>query len=253
MLNKYLPKVTGKVKSASKFNASEFFKENGVTQGKLPDKAILVFSTRLFEILEKELHLEETDFPYNGHFKEGINRKDGVLVVMTFAGGPLAGIMVEELSIWGVKEFLILGTAGSLSPDVHFNDLVLCTGAVRDEGTSYHYLPPSLYAYPSKELLSGLDSFFEKSGIPASRGPTWTTDAPYMETVDEIREYRKMGILTVEMEAASVFAVTQVKKLQSAAVFSVSDELHGEKWTGMKTPEKGFEGLKRVASHFVQM
>lgn len=253
MLNKYMPKVVDKVRYASKFNANEFFKEKGVTDGKLPDKAILVFSTKLFDILQDHLQLEPTEFPYNGHFREAINRKEGILVVMTYAGGPLAGIMVEELSTWGVRKFLILGTAGSLSPDIHFNDLVLCTGAIRDEGTSYHYLAPSLYAYPSESLLSGLDSFFTDSGIPVSKGPTWTTDAPYMETVDEIREYRNMGILTVEMEAASVFAVSQVKKLQSAAVFSVSDELHGEKWTGMKTPEKGFDGLKRVASHFARM
>ncbi len=62
------------------------------------------------------------------------------------------------------------------------------------------------------------------------RGPTWTTDAPYRETVEEITRYRGEGILTVEMEAAALFTVARLSGLAAAAAFCVSDVLHGERW-----------------------
>ena len=83
---------------------------------------------------------------------------------------------------------------------------MLITHALRDEGTSYHYLPPSDYAYANKHLLGKIQGAFLLLPEPVHLGPTWTTDAPFRETTTAIEQARQAGILAVEMEAAALYA-----------------------------------------------
>lgn len=145
-------------------------------------------------------------------------------------GAPLSAIIVEELAALGVRRFLIVGMAGSLQPDVRVGSLVVCTKALRDEGTSHHYARPSLFAQPSPRLTATLRSTLEREGTPFAQGPSWTTDAPYRETVPEVRRYRKLGILTVEMEASAVFSVAKCRGCEAAALFVISDHLDERGW-----------------------
>ena len=99
-------------------------------------------------------------------------------------------------------------------------------GDAEDEGTSHHYSVPGRWAHPDSELLASL-----RWAIPdASVGPTWTTDAPYRETAEEIVAYREEGILTVDMEASAIFTIGASLEVQTASVFCVSDVLHGDVW-----------------------
>jgi uridine phosphorylase len=135
-------------------------------------------------------------------------------------------IVIEELAALGVKSIVGVGTAGGLSPDLEVGQVVLCSAALRDEGTSHHYSPPGRWALPDSELLASL-----RSALPdALVGPSWTTDAPYRETAEEIVAYREEGILTVDMEASAMFTVGTSLGVQTASVFCVSDVLHGEEW-----------------------
>jgi Phosphorylase superfamily len=103
---------------------------------------------------------------------------------------------------------------------------VVCSAALRDEGTSYHYAPPQPFAWPDPELTARL-----RAALPtAAHGPSWTTDAPYRETAEEIARYGAEGILTVEMEASCLFTVAAITGTVAAAAFVVSDMLHGEQW-----------------------
>lgn len=253
MLNRYLPKLSSKIRYVPKFTASDFMKRNANTDKKLPNKAIIVFSRKLFTVLRDRLELTEFNYPYEGYFEEGINEEKGVLVVRIYPGAPLAAVTVEELLSLGATEFLLLGTAGSINSMVHFNDIVLCNRALRDEGTSYHYMTPSIYAKPYGNLRDKLESRIADAGMKIFKGSTWTTDAPYMETPEEVSEYVKRGIHTVEMEAAAVFAVSNVRKVNSAAVFAISDELHGDSWSGIRDPVEGFEKLAEIALHYCEM
>ncbi len=141
-------------------------------------------------------------------------------------GAPVAAIVIEELAALGVKTIVGIGTAGGLSPDLEIGQAVVCSAALRDEGTSHHYSFPGRWALPDSELLASL-----RSAIPdASVGPTWTTDAPYRETAEEITAYREEGILTVDMEASAIFTIGASLEVQTASVFCVSDVLHGEIW-----------------------
>ncbi len=152
---------------------------------------------------------------------------DRVGVVGGFGfGAPASAVVLEELAALGVRRFVSVGTSGALQPESEVGGLVVCTGAVRDEGVSHHYLPPDAEARPSPALTERL-----ASELPAhERGPTWSIDAPYRETVAELRHYRAAGVRSVEMEAAALFAVGQVRGIEVAAAFCYSDLVAGDTW-----------------------
>lgn len=147
-------------------------------------------------------------------------------------GAPAAAIAIEELSAHGAEVFVGVGTAGALDERLAAGDVVVCSAALRDEGTSFHYAPgppPGVLAFamPDLELTRRL-----RTAVPgAVFGSSWTTDAPYRETAEEIAKYRADGIVTVEMEASCLFTVAPAVGATAAAAFAVSDVLHGEEWT----------------------
>jgi uridine phosphorylase len=141
-------------------------------------------------------------------------------------GAPVAAIAAEDLTARGTEMFIGVGTAGALGGQLAAGDLVVCSAALRDEGTSHHYAPPEMFAVPDPAVTARL-----REAVPAAAyGPSWTTDAPYRETSEEIAKYRAEGILTVEMEASCLFTVAKSLGAAAAAAFVVSDVLHGDHW-----------------------
>jgi uridine phosphorylase len=163
--------------------------------------------------------------------REGPN-VDRVGVVEGFGyGAPAAAIVLEELATLGARRFINLGMAGALPSEVDFGEVVLCTAAVRDEGVSHHYVPAARYAYPSSMLTEDLRQMLRQQGTKFVEGPTWTIDAIYRETVDEAMAYRDEGVVTVDMESAALFTIAQVRGVDIAAIFAVSDHLlAGDEW-----------------------
>jgi len=146
-------------------------------------------------------------------------------------GAPALTIQLELLIALGAKKFIGVGTSGSLIGDVEIGDLILCTKAVRDEGVSYHYVPPAEFSYPSESLNRALKATAKSKKIVLKEAPTWTTDAIYRETVEEVQHFRKMGVHTVDMEASALFAVAHYRKVQAASLFAISDLLTGDEWS----------------------
>jgi uridine phosphorylase len=161
-------------------------------------------------------------------------------------GAPAAAVMLEELIAFGVKRFVSVGTAGSLCEDIEPGSLVLCDSALRDEGTSYHYLPGGGPVYPSETLGRRLRTALESRGLAYRSGPSWTTDAIYRETAGEVLMHAAKGALVVEMEAAALFAVARFRSRFIAACFSVSDTLAELKWRPEFHAETTAEGLEAL-------
>lgn len=177
---------------------------------------------------------------YNSH--EILRMGDIGFIRMNGIGSPHAATFLEEMIAGGAKEIISMGTAGGLYQEGIF----LCDRAIRDEGTSHHYLPDGVYSYPDKALTEKLGKALEKAGIKYKRGTTWTIDAPYRETKAEVKHYKNEGVKTVEMEAAALFAVAKIRKVKIAAIFAVSDVL-GEKWD----PQFHTINLKRTLNKMV--
>jgi uridine phosphorylase len=95
---------------------------------------------------------------------------------------------------------------------------------------SHHYAPPARLALPSASLTETLRGGLERAGITYTAGTTWTIDAPYRETVEEVRHYVAEGVLTVEMEASALFAVGEYRGVEVASAFVVSDLLNRDRW-----------------------
>jgi uridine phosphorylase len=127
-------------------------------------------------------------------------------------GGPYAVLLAEQLFVSGCELLVSITSAGQIVPARTPPYFVLIEKALRDEGTSHHYLPPGKYAHllpdAGEHLAQVLDHFTPK----VERGAAWTTDAPYRETAEAIEAARAEGVLAVEMEAASLYAFAQAKE-----------------------------------------
>ncbi|NKQ37415.1 MAG: nucleoside phosphorylase [Chloroflexi bacterium] len=195
-----------------------------------PETMILAYQTPLLRHAVKSQKGKKVDgFPGETYL---LGKTDGrVGVAGRFGiGAPMTAVLVEDLAAWGARQFVIIGLAGVISPDLQPGDMTVVDKALRDEGTSHHYLPPQQYVDASPELTAVVHQALARQNIPFAAGPTWTTDAPYRETAGEVAQYQQEGILTVEMEAAALFAVAEYRGLAATAVFCISDSIADGRW-----------------------
>ena len=165
-------------------------------------------------------------------------------------GAPVVVTLLEELIAFGAKRFISIGTAGTLQTNINVGNLVVCDRAIRDEGTSYDYMKPSKYAYASHEMTERIKRALDAFGQKYVVGTSWTTDAPYRETIAEARQYQKEGVAAVEMEASALFTVAQFRGVEMGAMFTISDSLAELQWSPQFHSKKtggGLETLYKVA------
>ena len=132
-------------------------------------------------------------------------------IVPHVVGASFAVLVAEELFASGCQLLISMTSAGQIVPMGQPPYFVLIERALRDEGTSYHYLPPAAYSHLDPVLLTCFEGSFESTSVRVLQGATWTTDAPFRETEEAIEHARSEGILGVEMEAAALYAFAQVK------------------------------------------
>lgn len=132
-------------------------------------------------------------------------------VVPCAVGASFAVLVAEELFASGCKLLISITSAGQLQvlqPPPYF---VLIERALRDEGTSYHYLAPSEFSHAGTETLARVADAFNSMAVPVYSGGVWTTDAPFRETEEAIASARAQGLLAVEMEAAALYAFAEAR------------------------------------------
>lgn len=145
-------------------------------------------------------------------------------------GGPFAAAALEELIAMGGRRFVACGAAGVLVPELVLGHAVVVDSAVRDEGTSLHYLPPSRIVDADPLAVRRLAAALDASGVAHTVGRTWTTDAVYRETPSRAQRRRDEGCVTVEMEAAALLAVARFREVNFAQVLFAGDSLAGHEW-----------------------
>ena len=145
-------------------------------------------------------------------------------------GAPLTAGLLEEAIAFGCRKFIACGGAGVLEKDIAVGNLVVVSSAVRDEGLSYHYLPPAreIEAHPAG--IQALVETLTARGVPYRVGKTWTTDAPYRETASKTARRRAEGCLMVEMEASAMLAVAEFRQVILGQVLYGGDDLSGSEW-----------------------
>ena len=145
-------------------------------------------------------------------------------------GAPAALGFIEDFVPWGGRHFVFCGAAGALRGDITHGHLLLPTAAIRDEGVSYHYLPPADEIEISPHCVQACREALESLHFPYIEGKTWTTDAIYRETEKKAQCRREQGCISVEMECAGLAAVAQFRGVDFAQFFYVTDTLEGAQW-----------------------
>jgi uridine phosphorylase len=140
-------------------------------------------------------------------------------------GSAFSVLLAEQLFASGCRFLISLSSAGQivdLGPPPYF---VLIERALRDEGTSYHYLRPSRYVDADAGLVRRILPALARTGVAIHAGASWTTDAPFRETAHTIAERRREGILTVEMEAAGLYAYAAARGVPVLCLAQVTNRL----------------------------
>ncbi len=151
-------------------------------------------------------------------------------LVQGFLGAAGAAAQLEELITMGFSRFIVCGAAGVLQKGIQVGHLVVPNAAVRDEGVSYHYVAPSREIACNQHAIDTIERHLQTKGIPYILAKTWTTDAFYRETEDKLALRVSEGCVTVEMEAAAFFAVSQFRSVTLGQVLFGGDDLSGVTW-----------------------
>ncbi|MFB9375367.1 nucleoside phosphorylase [Kineococcus gynurae] len=165
-------------------------------------------------------------------------------------GAPMAAGLLEETIALGCRAFVVCGGAGALTADLPADHLLVVGSAVRDEGTSHHYVRPGRVLDTDEGARAVLEGVLRERGLAFRTGRVWTTDAPYRETPAKIALRREEGCLAVEMEAAALAAVAAFRGVPLAQVVYAGDDLSGPTWDarGWRTRTDLREGLLDVAA-----
>jgi uridine phosphorylase len=153
-----------------------------------------------------------------------------VAVVFPGIGAPFAAAMLEELIALGCRKFVACGGGGVLKSELKRGTVVIPSAAVRDEGTSYHYLPPQRSVTMDREVVRKLEAVLARHHVEYEVGKTWTTDAFYRETKGKISRRKGEGCLMVEMECAAFLAVAQFRGVAFGQYLAAGDDVSGLEW-----------------------
>jgi uridine phosphorylase len=140
-------------------------------------------------------------------------------------GAPFAVLVAEELFASDCQLLISITSAGQIVSLGHAPYVVLIDKALRDEGISYHYLPPSPFSGLRPDARDALCTHWDYTRLPLRAGASWTTDAPFRETAEVIEACRQAGILAVEMEAAALHALAEAKKYDIICFALVTNQI----------------------------
>ncbi len=172
-----------------------------------------------------ELTLESINIPIYGFDDE-----KNICVLHGLGSGPYAAGQMEKLIAMGCRKFFVCGGCGVLESGSKCGDIFIPISALRDEGTSYHYMAPSRTIELDTITKDIIGLYLFDKGIDFQYVKTWTTDAIYRETEDLVELRRQEGCKVVEMECASYLAVAKYKSVKFGQLLYAGDDLSGERW-----------------------
>ena len=199
---------------------------------------VITFFREVLENMEKKglikvvklLNCETMDVPiYEMDYK---GKK--IHLFLGYVGAAGSAAFLEELIALGFNKFIVCGGAGVLRKDIAVGHLIIPTSAIRDEGASYHYLPPAREVECNPEVVAKIEEEFIKDKIEYIKAKTWTTDSFYRETEKKVELRKSEGCVTVEMEAAAFFAVAKFRNVKLGQILYGGDDLSDVVWDSRK-------------------
>lgn len=178
------------------------------------------FVTKYNAEIRHHYRSEMADFPIYVLEYKGIE----LCVIQAVVGSASIAMMTDFLIGYGIKKMIACGGCGVLA-DIPVGDVIIPVNALRDEGASYHYLPPSRDIDLNLEMVSVIKKTLDDNDVPYLECKTWTTDAFFRETPDMIKYRREEGCQVVEMECATMAAIAQFRGIKFAQLLYSGDIL----------------------------
>lgn len=193
------------------------------------EKVISEYPSKIVTHIQGEgIYLPVHEIEYNG---------ENIVIVQALVGAPMAAAHIEELTAFGCRKYIVCGGCGVLG-ELAVGHLIIPVSAVRDEGTSYHYAPPTREIYMSKHAIQAIEAVLIEKNVPYVKSKTWSTDAFYRETPAKIKLRKEEGCATVEMEASAFLALAKYLDIELGQILYAGDSLAGETWDGREWKDR---------------
>ncbi len=200
----------------------------------IADKCVLCFfGEAIDQVLEEYPHRMISHFRAESirlPIYEVAYKGEKVVLIQAYVGAPGAAAQIDELTALGCRKYIACGGCGVLQKDIAVGHLIIPTAAVRDEGTSYHYVEPAREITANERVIKVIEDTLTEQRVPYIKAKTWTTDAVYRETPAKIQLRKGEGCVTVEMEAAAYMAVSQYNDVEFGQILYAGDSLAGDEW-----------------------
>lgn len=202
-------------------------RQKGLVEADVPEICVLDPDGDILRALRRDgrAALSPTWACYHTELYEFADGAEQFGIIGCAVGAPFAVLLAEQLFASGCRFLISVTSAGQIVPQGLPPYFVVIDRALRDEGTSYHYLPPAEFAEADPALADAAMRALVQSALPVYRGDAWTTDAPFRETAAAIERCRTRGILAVEMEAAALYAFAQARQKPVLCLAHVTNQM----------------------------
>ena len=151
-------------------------------------------------------------------------------ICQAFIGAAACVSNMEEITTMGAKKIFVCGECGVLDASIEDAKIIIPTCAVRDEGTSYHYLPAEDEIAMDEDVIQIIRRVLEQRNIKYISGKIWTTDAPYRETREKMKRRREAGCIAVDMECSALAAFSRMRGIRYGQFVYAADNLDADEW-----------------------
>ena len=200
---------------------------------KVPQRLLITYQRGAYEYAKKLIDGSSLDWWMYGEsqpFCIGQFNNVEIGLGRFWIGAPAAVMTLEEVIACGAKKIFEVGLSGGLQTFLQPGDIVVVTEAIRDEGTSYHYLPPKVKVESSVLLRNRLIERLNERKIKYFVGSVWSTDGVYRETRSKFLKFKNAHVLAVNMETSAIFAVAKYRNVEAASAQIISDVLTETGW-----------------------
>ena len=189
-------------------------RQKKIPEGNIPEVCVLDPDGDIVKYLLKtnQAELDKYWACYHTNLYSFQYNEQTIGIIGNAVGASFAVLLAEQLFVSGCQLLISITSAGIINPTKNNSRFILIESALRDEGTSYHYLPPDKAVAIHKDLYNSLSILFADTETSLEPGTSWTTDAPYRETIASIENAKNLGVTAVEMEASALYAFGIARK-----------------------------------------
>ena len=199
-----------------------------------PKVGVTCFSKKLFDQLVNTFNGVEIALSSNGNGKIPIYKinyeNHEIALILSRVGAPACIVQYEELFVMGLEKMVVFGTCGALDKAIDDLAIIIPNAAIRDEGTSYHYLKASREIEVNPKYQQEFIKLLNEHNYSYISGKVWTTDAPYRETRNKVLKRKEEGCICVDMECSAIAALAKFRNKEIFQFFYAADNLDSAKW-----------------------